>query len=606
MAQIQNGPSASRPLAMLTLALNFYFHQYRPTGYHIVNILIHIIAALLVFAITRQTLWICENNRTSPVPFLAAFLWLVHPLHTQSVTYIIQRMNSLATMFILLSLLCYIKARTTTADSTAGRIRTSFLFTTVILAGILGLASKPTAAILPIIIFFYEWFFLQDLSGKWIRKNPTWPVLAIVIFSAFAFAYLGTSPLEAIRKTYEAQTFSMGQRLLTEPLVVIYYLSLLFFPYPGRLNLDYGFPLSQRFLSPPATFLGPVVLGLLIMAAALSAKRHRLIAFAIVWYLTTLIIESSVIGRAIIFEHRTYLPSIFPIITMTWWLQHHLRRRALMLILFSLLIGIFCIGTFQRNQIWQTDIRLWKDCTHKSPQKWRPYSGLGMAYSASGNYHRAISAFQKALSLQKKILPPEHPAVAEIYCNLGVACNQTGQYRLAEAFLQKSLSIYRKTYGANHHILANLYNNISFLCFQQNDYNNAIKHLQRALHVQRLHTGKNYINTAAIYNNLGGAYYKKKNYTAAIFYYRQALQIKKTLWGVNNRSIGHTCGNLGIAYYKIKNYERAQTCLQEALRIYRIPPHQPSPTLKTIEKYLANIRRQQQKTPASRLLEDRK
>src|SRR6056297_396086 len=110
IAEIAKSPSSRRPLPNFTIALNYFCHQYEVFGYHIVNLLIHIITAALVFFFTSQTLALCRIKQ-GWLPLFAALVWLANPLHTQSVTYIVQRMNALSAMFYMLSLACYIAGR---------------------------------------------------------------------------------------------------------------------------------------------------------------------------------------------------------------------------------------------------------------------------------------------------------------------------------------------------------------------------------------------------------------------------------------------------------------------------------------------------------------
>jgi hypothetical protein len=154
--------SSNRPVAKISFALNYYFHQYDVGGYHVVNILIHIIAGILLYFFVRATLNLPTLRSTYEtyrwLPFLTALIWIVHPLHTQSVTYIVQRMNSMAALFYILSLFLYIKARTAKEK----RKRWS-LFSVCILSGLLALGSKENAATLPFFIVLYEWYFFPLL-----------------------------------------------------------------------------------------------------------------------------------------------------------------------------------------------------------------------------------------------------------------------------------------------------------------------------------------------------------------------------------------------------------------------------------------------------------
>ena len=158
-------PIPRRPLANISFALNYYFHGYNPVAYHLVNILIHILNGIVLFLLAKTTLRTpslrSDYETYRWIPFFTALLWLVHPLQTQSVAYIVQRMNSLATLFYLLSILLYAKSRLESKD----RPR-KLLLAGCILSGLFALASKEISATLPFFLLLYEWYFVQDLSRR--------------------------------------------------------------------------------------------------------------------------------------------------------------------------------------------------------------------------------------------------------------------------------------------------------------------------------------------------------------------------------------------------------------------------------------------------------
>jgi hypothetical protein len=211
-------------------------------------------------------------------------------------------------MFYILSLLFFVKARLSKK-----RGRKALLYTACILAGILGLGSKQITATLPVFIFLYEWYFFQDLSRVWLKRHAVPLVGILLILFTVSLFYLGINPIERVLATYEHRDFTLGQRVLTQFRVVIFYISLLIFPHPSRLNLDRDFALSYSLFNPLTTLLSMAVIMGLIGIAVYSAKRQRLMSFGILWFLGNLIIESSVVGLEIIFDHRTYLPSMFVI-----------------------------------------------------------------------------------------------------------------------------------------------------------------------------------------------------------------------------------------------------------------------------------------------------
>lgn len=535
ISQIKNGPSASRPVAMLTIALNYYFHQYDPAGFRAVNVLIHIITALLVFCIATQTLNLCRVGPVFPMAFTAALIWLVHPLHTQSVTYIIQRMNSLAALFYLLALVCYIKARQIQAKGPGPAIQKTLLFFAVFTTGLLGLASKPTAATLPIMLIFYEWFFFQGLDTARLRRNLPRIFLPAFLFLIFGLLYLGTDPIDAIFNTYVNQPFTMEQRLLTEPPVLVYYLSLLLFPLPERLMLDYHFPVAQALFHPPQAALGLVTILVLVAAACLTARKNPLLSFTIIWFFVNLAIESSVVGLAIIFEHRTYLPSVFPIIAFVRLVYARLRPGPAAYVALAALACVFSIWTGQRNHIWSEKIPFWQDNNAKVPGNPRILNNLGLAYKETGKNAAAGRAFEKALYHD-----PEDPNPMN---NLGLVFLDQGRPEEALAWFEKAISTDPGYVDAH--------------------YNRglALMRLGRVVQATRVFEKTLDLNPffEKAHNNLGAALLRQLFPDRAIAHFTRALEL-------NSRFIkAHS--NMGIAFYKKGMTAEALACFNRALDI---------------------------------------
>lgn len=408
----------TRPVAYISFALNYFFHGYDTLGYHLVNIIIHALTAVFLYLFIRVTLGLpCLAEQYGDfilLPFAAALVWAVHPLQTQSVSYIIQRMNAMAAMFYILSLLLYTRARL--AES-SGKKWTLFLGSGV--SGFLALGSKETAATLPFFIFLYEWYFFQDLDLKWLRKK-IFPLLVLgTVAVLLTLLYLGFNPLQSIQATYSSREFTLMQRVLTEFRVVVFYISLLLFPYPGRLNLDHSVTLSTGFFSPVSTAISLLVLLFLFFAAIAGARKYRLVSFGILWFLGNLLIESSVIGLEIIFEHRNYLPSMLLVLLILVAVFSTIRNVKILGGFLCLLMLIISFWTFERNRVWNDRISLWGDSVAKSPAKARPHNNLGVALKDQGRVEEAVTHFNKTIQLD--------PQFTEAYNNLANAYILQGQ-----------------------------------------------------------------------------------------------------------------------------------------------------------------------------------
>jgi protein O-mannosyl-transferase len=338
-----------RPISFISFSLNYYFHRLNPAGYHLVNIFIHITTGILLFLFIKNTLRLSSSfrpisntataslilnpssNKLILLSFFTSLLWIVHPLNTASVTYIVQRMNSMASMFYLFSLICFIKGRSYQLFNKSKKHHTKplmpiFWFIGCFFSGVLALGCKQSAVTLAIFLFLYEWFFFQDLKNIFLVRSLSWIIIsftiAIIDFIAFMRNYL----VEWILSTgYDQWGFTIGQRVLTEFRVLAYYLSLIIFPSPRRLNLDYDYPLSYSLVNPPSTLVSILLIVILLITAIYIADKERVISFAILWFLGNLLIESSVIGIEIIYDHRLYLPSMFIILLLVMMIYRSLE-----------------------------------------------------------------------------------------------------------------------------------------------------------------------------------------------------------------------------------------------------------------------------------------
>jgi hypothetical protein len=445
----------TRPVAHISFALNYFSHRLEVRGYHVVNILIHIMTGIFLFYLLKTTLSLPALNKKNDtryaaiVSFVTAAVWLLHPLQTQSVTYIVQRMNSMAAMFFILSMLLYIRARLT-----ASRKSRWGLFAGCVISGILALGSKEIAATLPFFIFMYEWFFLQDLRLGLTQYKRHWYLLtaAGLVFICLAFFYLGANPFKNIISSYPVYGITLFQKLLTETRVVVLYIALLFFPYPGRLNLDYDFNVSLSLLTPATTFFSVALLFGMVIIAIVMAKKQRLYSFCILWFLGNLVVESSFIPLELVFEHRIYMPSMFFLLLFTAPLYTlFAARRKFFYVACAVVLAILSLWTFERNSVWHDELTLWQDCLKKSPKKWRVHNNLGKEYFRRWETDRAIYHYQKALQIEPNV----------IMARMNLASALAMEKRFQEAIIQ--LQIVLSKDPGNARARKHLFNNRRFL-----------------------------------------------------------------------------------------------------------------------------------------------
>ena len=520
--------SSNRPVALISFALNYYFNGYDATGYHLINILIHIITGVLLYFFVKTTLnlpSIPSQYRTSLwIPLMAVLIWLVHPVNTQSVTYIVQRMNSMAAMFYILSFLLYVKGRLVGV-----KWKKYLLFLACILAGALSLGSKEIAAILPFFIFLYEWYFFQNLDYRWLKRHISHIVAVLILVIIGAFFYFDAHPFEKILTGYKGYEFTLGQRLLTESRVVIFYISLLLFPHPSRLNLDHDFPISHSLIDPITTLFSIGMIMGLIALSIWSAKKNRLLSFGVLWFLGNLVIESSWLPLEIIYEHRTYLPSMFACLIVVLLVYHFKILKKFGFLVLCAVVIAFSIWTHERNETWSDEVTLWRDSVEKSPNKARPNLSLGFALHGRSKIDEAIKYYREALRLK--------PDYAKAHNNLGVALKEQG--RIEEAIKHYSEAIRINPDYAEAH------NNFGVVLKEQGRIVEAIKQHLEAIRIQP--------NYAEGHNNLGVALKDHGRLKEAADHFYEALRINP---------------DYAEAHYNLANVLASQGRFEEAINQY--------------------------------------
>jgi tetratricopeptide (TPR) repeat protein len=527
-------PTANRPAANVSFALNYYLHQYDLFGYHLVNILIHVTTGILLYFFLKITLKMPSlHSRFANhkwIPLFTATIWLACPVQTQSITYIVQRMNSMSALFYLLSLLLYASARLA-----EGRKERWVLYVGCGIAGMISLASKEIALTIPLFIFLYEWYFLQDLSGVWLKRHLFLFVGMACFIAVIMFIFLGTHPVNRLLSGYTTRDFTMIERVLTQFRVVVFYITLILFPHPSRLNLIHDFTRSQSLIDPMTTLLSlGVIVGLVGLALPL-AKKDRLISFCILWFFGNLVIESSVIGLELVFEHRTYLPSMFAILAMVTLVYRYIRPQWIAVGFLCIVVVIFSAWTYERNSMWKDNVTIWKDCVDKSPQRARPHYNLGVALEHLGRHDEAANHFSKAVRLK--------PAYTQAHFNLGVVFKLQGKREKAIAHLLEAVRI-RPDFTEAHYFLGRALADAGRLGV-------AIIHYAEAVKLKP--------NLAEAHYFMGIALTKQEMPEEAIEHYQKAVEVKP--------DFAEAHFNLGVALAEQELLAEAIGHYSEAVRI---------------------------------------
>jgi tetratricopeptide (TPR) repeat protein len=391
-----------RSFTIFSFALNYYFVEFEVKYWRIINILIHSLNAFMVRWLV-QLIFKSPAIKESPmarqaeaIAFFTALLFVVHPLATQSVTYVVQRATSMGVLFYLLSLCLYLSGRMWPGP-VAVRV---LLYAGALSAMLLGVQTKEIAYTMPLAILLIELFLLR-VQIQFSRRE-FWLLAGLLCVVVSGLAYLFSRNTLDILKPIppsprNPELITPINYLWTQFSVIPKYVQLLLLPM--RQNFDYDYPVLES-LGDYRAWLGLLFI-LFLSALALGLyKRHRIITFGIAWFFMALSIESSFIPLSdVIVEHRTYLPSVGFFLIMVYgafvWVKQGVALRNLL----AILAVVLAFAAFQRNKVWKEPIAFWSDVIEKSPLKARGYNNRGAAYSEKGLYELAIADFTSAIAL---------------------------------------------------------------------------------------------------------------------------------------------------------------------------------------------------------------
>lgn len=435
---------AGRPVPALTLAVNYAVSALDPWSYHLANIVIHIFAALALLGILRRMLP-PDFQRYGVSPFLVTLLWTLHPLHTEPVTYVSTRTETVMSLFFLLSLYSLIRyatqpvtsvtsagpiSGTVTQESPSGRHsgHTAW-FVLGVTACALAMLSKENAVVIPFLMLLFDRVFLADGWKTVIARRGRFHFAAAATLLILFYLVARGSRSDTVGLHFAH--ISPLDYLRTQAGVIAHYLRLAVWPDP--LVLDYhDWPIARVFTPWITVLLGIwTVLG--IVSVIRAAKGSKL-AFPAVWFLLILAPTSSLVPivSEIAAERRMYLPLIAVIVYLAIAIHYIVRKvsaklsaqpdkksgssgrnaRAVSPGLLSsagfrmpvtILLVCICVLsgylTYQRNAVYGSELSIWRDTVRKRPENARAHANLGTAYLRLGRHDDAVEHFHRALEL---------------------------------------------------------------------------------------------------------------------------------------------------------------------------------------------------------------
>ena len=553
--------TGGRPLLNLTFALNYAGSELAVGGYHAVNLAIHIAAGWVLFGLVRRTLRMPAMREkfgaaATELAATVALLWVVHPLQTESVTYVSQRAEALAGFFYLLTLYAFVRG----AEPGAGR-QQQWWWGGAIGAFVAGVLTKEIVATAPVVALGYDVTFLAgSVRGAWRRRRGVY--LGLAGGWALLATLMMTSDL-ARRGVGFGGNISWLDYVATEFEAVALYLKLSVWPQP--LVIDYGLTPARG----GAVLAGSVVVVVAWMGGtALALRKWPLVGFAGGWVLVILAPTSSVVPVAIqpMAEHRMYLP-LAGVVALVVLAAYRWAGRGVLVGAVVVAVGLGGM-TERRNHDYRSKEAIWRAAVEARPDNWRArsalatalfeqrrmaegiaeirvairwnpteanlYNNLANALAYAGRTAEAIEAGEQAIHLE-----PDH---AEARNSLAHALLKAG--RVAEAVGQLEAAVRRKPDSAE--IRSNLADGLR----QVGRAAEAVEQGEAALRLMP--------EFAEAHCNLGLALVELGRTAEAIAHYESALRLRPAYLEVRN--------NLGVALLGVGRFDEARAVLAETLR----------------------------------------
>ncbi|HEC19242.1 MAG TPA: hypothetical protein ENI97_07850, partial [Gammaproteobacteria bacterium] len=368
-----------RPIAKLTFLINDNAWPSNPESFKQTNLLIHLLIGVILFCFARLALQpFMLRKQGDWVALIATGIWLVHPFHVSTVSYIVQRMAQLSSLFIIIAASIHLYMRLKYPALYTRHL--IWLSISLVIIGSLAAFSKENGVLLPIYILVIEFTILSSNLPS--RNFIWWRRVFIILPSIVLLSYIAYIPRWI--GSYASRDFTLGERLLTEPVILLDYLTRFFTVRVHKLGLfQDDYPIYHNLLDVRA--LGSLLLILIVISSAVCfRKKYPIYAFGVLWFFAGHILESTTVSLELYFEHRNYLPLFGPVLAFTALFYLGIKRFSKDLsrvspIFGALIISIASLTTWGYANEWGNPLRLfpiWSVEHPESPRAQRTYAHI--------------------------------------------------------------------------------------------------------------------------------------------------------------------------------------------------------------------------------------
>lgn len=447
-----DSPSQYFPLVYTMFRFERAIWGLNPLGYHIVNVLLHALSALLVWAVLRRL--------SIKGAWIAAAIFALHPVNVESAAWITERKNVLSTFFYLLTVLAWLRYRDQSATQPEKYYKLALAFFA------LALFSKTTACTLPVVLLLLAWFKRERVNRRTIEDLA--PFFGFALVMGFISVWWERSQQGTAGQEF---AFTAVQRVLIASHALWFYLGKLVRPH----DLAFSYPKWEINAADPRQYLW--LAACIVAAVALWLTRRRLgrgpitaAAFFVVSLVPMLGFFSLYTFRyTFVADHYQYVASIGPIALFSALIARTWRSRtagyAVKYALPAVILCVLGVLTWRQGFIYKDDEALWRDTMAKNPSSAMAYNNLGTILKKKGDNEGALRLFRKTLKL--------YPGAFESECNIGDILLAQGKTNEGIAHLRESLRI--NPYYPNAHC------RLADFLITQGKLDEAISHYHRAI-----------------------------------------------------------------------------------------------------------------------------
>ena len=520
------------PITMLSFAINYQLSGVEAFGYHLVNLLLHLLNVGLVF----HFVWLLSKGKKW-VAFTTAILFGIHPMHVESVAWIAERKDVLYACFFLLGLIFYMRYRVK---------KTPRLYAFTFLWFVLSVLSKPAAVIFPLVLILLDYWRFEQSSSP--RKRWNWQKILLpkipffIVSLIMGFVTLQTQSESAIA---ELGTFTFFQKTLFVCYGIVMYLvkSLL----PFQLAAFYPYPLLENTL-PVVYYLMPIAVFCLVAGIWFSKKYTKIVALGMAFFFINivLVLQFISVGGAIMADRYTYIPYIGIFIILGYGFDKLIRKSSSKNIV-AVIAALYFIGltfqTFQRTKVWQNDETIWTDVLQKYPHATVALNNRAAYFHNQNQFEAALKDFNAALQL--------NPKYFDALIGRGNLYQKLGEADKALADAQLAISI-----DSNDE---RPYVNIGGVYFNQKKYPEAIEAINKALAINP--------NNAESLINRGILHSITQNFEASLLDFSKYVQLRPNDFkGFLYKGIAHS--NLQQNQVAIEDFNKALQLAPQNGQIY--------------------------------------